>query len=361
MYIVMMAGGIGSRFWPRSRAALPKQLINIFDNRSMLQMTYDRVIDFVDNDKILVITNNDLVRIVKEQLPSLPDRNIIGEPIGRNTAPCVALAATIIKKRAKNNDEIMVVLPADHLIEEKTKFRETIEAGAQYAMENDCLLTLGIKPSYPETGYGYIQKNDKISTIDSYDKSVYRVKTFAEKPNKETAEVFLKSGDFLWNSGMFIWKVRAIMREIDEQLPKLNEELYKVKDKIDTELMDEAILDVYSKTKSISIDYGIMENAQKVCVLETSFGWNDVGSWEAVYNISDKDENSNAIVAKDVIVKDSKNNYIFSSKKLVALVNVENLVVVETEDALLICNKDNSQRVKEVVDSLQRKELAKYI
>ena len=361
MYIVMMAGGIGSRFWPRSRAALPKQLINIFGGSSMLQMTYERVADFVDNENILVITNIDLVEIVKKQLPDLPEKNIIGEPFGRNTAPCVALAAEIIKLRTGSDEEVMVVLPADHLIEDKSNFRKTIEAAAKYASQNDCLITLGIKPAYPETGYGYIQKDKRLPGIDHYEHKVYRVKTFAEKPNRETAEVFLKSGDFLWNSGMFIWMVKSVMREIDEQLPALSEALKKVRGKLKGDSFDEAILDVYSKIKSISIDYGIMENAEKVCVLETMFDWNDVGSWEAVYNISEKDKHNNAIISRDAVLKDAKNNYVHSAKKLVALVNVENLVVVETDDALLICNKDDSQRVKEIVDALQRKELIKYM
>ncbi len=361
MYIVMMAGGVGSRFWPRSRAALPKQLINIFGGGSMLQMTYNRVADFVNPQNILVITNNDLVETVKEQLPNLPEDNIIGEPFGRNTAPCVALAAEIIKARSGSDEDVMVVLPADHLIEDKVNFRKTIEAAAKYASQNDCLITLGIKPSYPETGYGYIQKDEKLPTIDFCDHEVYKVKTFAEKPNRETAEIFLKSGDFLWNSGMFIWMVKSIMREIDEQLPALSEALKKVRGKLEGASLNEAIFDVYSKIKSISIDYGIMEKAEKVCVLETMFDWNDVGSWEAVYNITEKDKHRNAIVARDAVVKDAKNNYVHSADKLVALINVENLIVVETEDALLICNKDDSQRVKEVVDALQRKELVRYI
>jgi mannose-1-phosphate guanylyltransferase len=357
----MMAGGIGSRFWPRSRAALPKQLINIFGRRSMLQMTYDRVIEFVENEKILVITNIDLMNMVRKQLPELPAENIIGEPFGRNTAPCVALAAEIIKEREGNDDEVMVVLPADHLIEDQVNFRKTVEAAAQYARRDDCLITLGIKPTYPETGYGYIQKSDKLPGLDDLDQEIFTVKTFAEKPNRETAEAFLQSGDFLWNSGMFIWLVRSIMREIDEQLPALSEALKNVRQRLHGETLNEAILDVYSKIKSISIDYGIMENAKKVCVLETRFDWNDVGSWEAVYNISEKDRHNNAIIAKDTIVRDAKNNYIHSEKKLVALVDVENLVVVETDDALLICDRTKSQRVKEVVEALQMKELKKYL
>ena len=359
MYIVLMAGGIGTRFWPRSRISKPKQMLNILGNHSMLRMTYNRIKGLTEDEKILVITNAELTDMVREDLPELPRQNIIAEPFGRNTAPCIGLAASIIQKRSRLKNEVMVVLPADHLIEEEDKFRETLQVAAQYALEDKCLITMGITPAYPETGYGYIQKDKVIST--ELDKKIYKVKTFAEKPNKDIARRFIQSGDFLWNSGMFIWTTDSIMASFDEHQPDLMDGLYLIREAVDKPTMDEVIFDVYSKIKSLSIDYGILEVASNVCVIEADFKWNDIGSWEAVYNISDKDKNGNAVLAPDHLFLDAKNNYFFSSKKLITAIDVENLVVVETDDAILICRKDRSQRVKDLVDILRRKERYKYL
>ena len=358
MYVVIMAGGSGTRFWPRSRAILPKQMLNLFGDRTMLQLTYDRIKDFVSDDKILIVTNDDLKDGVIEQLPEVPAENIIAEPFGRNTGPCIALAASIIKKRAGEN-ETMIILPADHLIQDTDKFKQCMLAAAEYAPREGCLITVGIKPAYPETGYGYIQKDRKVA--ESSEHPIFKVKTFAEKPNYEIAERFIKSGDFLWNSGMFIWTGMAILNAMEEFQPELTESFNSIIDKLDCPEMDGAIRDVYSKIKPVSIDYGVMEVATKVCVLEGDFIWNDVGSWEAVYNLSDKDLDNNAVEAPEKILLASKNNYIFSSKKIIAAVGIENLVVVDTEDALLICKKDESQKVKDVVDTLRRNGFDKYL
>ncbi len=359
MYIVLMAGGIGTRFWPRSRISRPKQMLNIFGNKSMLRMTYTRIKGLTEDEKILVITNAELTEKVREDLPELPAQNIIAEPFGRNTAPCIGLAASIIQKRNRMDDEVMVVLPADHLIEEEDNFRETLHVAAQYARDHQCLITMGITPSYPETGYGYIQKDKVIAT--ELGKKIYKVKTFAEKPNIDIAKRFIQSGDFLWNSGMFIWTTESIMANFDEHQPDLIDGLHLIREAVDTPRMDEVIFDVYSRTKSISIDYGILEVASNVCVIEADFKWNDIGSWEAVYNISQKDKNGNAVFAGDHLLLDAKNNYFYSSKKLITAIDVENLVVVETDDAILICRKDRSQRVKDLVDVLRRKERYKYL
>jgi mannose-1-phosphate guanylyltransferase len=358
MYIVIMAGGSGTRFWPRSRATLPKQMLNLFGERTMLQLTYDRVKDFVQNEQILVITNQDLKEGVMDQLPEIPVQNIIAEPFGRNTAPCIALAAAIIKKRA-GKDETMIVLPADHLIKEKDKFLECMQAAAEYAPEQGCLITVGIKPAYPETGYGYIQEDEQIA--ERLNRPIHKVKTFAEKPDVDIALRFLKSGDFLWNSGMFIWTISAITKAFEEFQPELADNFNQIIAKLDTPQMDQAVYDVYSNIKPVSIDYGVMEVATKVCVIEADFSWNDVGSWEAVYNLSEKDSENNAVEAFKNVLLDSKNNYIFSSKKIVAAVGIENLVVVDTNDALLICKKDESQKVKDLVEIIKRNGLEKYL
>ena len=333
-------------------------MLNIVGQDSMLRMTYKRINNLTTDDKILVITNSDLKASVQNDLPELPEKNIIAEPFGRNTAPCIGLAASVIRKRSKEN-EVMIVLPADHLIEDEDKFTNTLKIAAKYAEEHDCLITMGIKPTYPETGYGYIQKDDEIAK--DFGRAVYKVKTFAEKPTLEIAKTFIDSGDFLWNSGMFIWTIDTIMTNFDEHQPDLSEGLQSISEVVDTDQMDEVVFDVYTKTKSISIDYGIMEAAQKVCVIEADFVWNDIGSWEAVYNISEKDKRGNAINAADKYILNAKNNFIYSDKKLVAVIDVEDLVVVETDDALLICRKEESQKVKDLVEGLRRNDLKKYL
>ncbi len=358
MHVVLMAGGIGTRFWPRSRQKNPKQLLNLVGDKSMIRQTYERVKDLTSDDKILVITNQELLEPITQHLPELPKQNIIAEPFGKNTAPCIGLAAAIIRKRA-SMEEPMIVLPADHLIKETDKFQETIKTAVKHAQDSDSLVTIGITPTYPETGYGYIQRGEPLAVIGN--RTIYKVKTFAEKPNLETAKLFLKSGDFLWNSGMFIWKTSTILREFAEHQPEMAEGFEQIYQAVDTDKMEDTILDVYMRIKSISIDYAVMEVAKSVSIIEAEFTWSDLGSWEAAYAISPKDKFGNAIKAENEVVIDAKNNLIYAPNKLVALIDVENLAVVETEDALLICRKDSSQRVKEVVDQLKRKKLNKYL
>jgi len=358
MFVVLMAGGTGTRFWPRSRKSYPKQLLNIIGSRSMLQLTYDRIKKLTPPDKVLIITNKEQKSKIEEQLPEIPKDNIVPEPIGKNTAPCIGLAATIIKKLQDQN-EVMVVLPADHLIGNAASFIRTIKAGVKYIESNECLLTLGVTPNYPETGYGYIQAGEKIS--DSRGMNIYKVKTFAEKPNKDTAQRFLKSGDFFWNSGMFIWKVKHILNEIDEYIPELSEDLKQIGDSFGKRNYNKILKDVYSRTKSISIDYGIMEHAKAVCVIKADFQWNDLGSWKAVYNISPKDKKGNVVDSKQAVLINSKNNYFYSSKKMIAAVDVEDMVIVEMDDAILVCKRENSQNVKMIVDHLERKDLEEYL
>lgn len=361
MYIVLMAGGIGSRFWPRSRSSKPKQLLNIFGQRSMLQMTYERIKHLTDPEKILVITNRDLKEGITGQLPDIPEENIIGEPFGKNTAPCIAVACAIMKKREKEgSNEAMVVLPADHLIQDEQRFYDVLQTAVGYASRNAYLLTIGIVPKYPETGYGYIQRDDSI--LSENHKTIYKVKTFAEKPNRDTAERFIKSGDFLWNSGMFVWNLDTIMSELEEHLPDLADGVFKIMENVDTENMDESILDVYSRIKSVSIDYGILEVSGKVGVIEGDFNWNDVGSWEAVHNIQEKDKDNNFINTDKYVTIDAKDNYLYSSQgKMIVAMDVEGMVLVETEDAILLCKKDESQKVKNVVDILRAKNWEEYL
>jgi len=358
MYIVLMAGGVGTRFWPLSRRSRPKQLLSIVGSKSMLRLTFERIRPLTDPEKILVITNIELKKAIEEELPEIPPDNIIGEPQGRNTAPCIGLSAAVVKTRA-GEDEVMVVLPADHLISDSGNFRATIKVGADFASKNDTLITIGIKPSYPETGYGYIQISDLRHKQNK--KSIYKVRAFAEKPNTETAERFLKSGDFFWNSGIFIWRTGKILEEMDEHLPELSSDLEKIAKAIGKKSFKKVVEEVYSHTRSISIDYGVMEAANDVSVIAADFNWNDLGSWEAVYNISPKDNRGNVIHSSKNILINAQNNYFYAKNKMIAAVDVEDLVVVEMDDAILICRKEKSQNVKSVVDYLVRKGMEKYL
>jgi len=359
MYIVLMAGGIGSRFWPRSRFFKPKQFLNILGDQSMLQMTYNRIKDLTSPEKILVVTNKEFTKSVKEQLPEIPGKNIIGEPFGRNTAPCIGLACSIMQKRGAEN-EVMVVLPSDHLIQDEDKFCDVLHSAVSFSESNEYLLTIGITPKNPETGYGYIQRNDTVLYHNG--KPIYKVKTFAEKPNLETAERFIKSGDFFWNSGMFVWNLKTILEEFEKYLPDLHEGIHAMAKTIDTDQMDLIIEEIYSLIKPVSIDYGILENSKRVGVIEGDFSWNDVGSWSAVHTISEKDEHDNFINSDKNLMLDSNDNYLYSSEgKMVVAMDIEGLVMVETEDAILLCKKDQSQKVKNIVDLIRQKKWDSYL
>ncbi|GAB4381062.1 MAG: mannose-1-phosphate guanylyltransferase [Calditrichia bacterium] len=357
MFAVLMAGGVGTRFWPRSRARNPKQVLNIIDHETMIQATFKRLKGLVDTRQLLIVTNAGQQEIIRQQIPELKEENFIIEPMGRNTAPCIGLAAIKVQQIAA--DGIMVVLPADHLIKNVEEFQRVVTHGAQFVEESGSLLTLGITPNHPSTGYGYIQKGEKIKDFNGH--TIYKVKTFAEKPNHDTALRFLKSGDFFWNSGIFIWKASTILSEIEDKLPELYEGLMEIKPILGTSQENGIIEDVYRRIRGISIDYGVMQTAANVCVIPTDMGWNDVGSWEVVHEISRKDRYRNAGEYKEIIQVDSGDNYIYAPDKLVALVGVRNLVFVDTGDAVLICKKSQSQDVKEIVEQLKKNGMDEYI
>ncbi|MFA7228530.1 MAG: mannose-1-phosphate guanylyltransferase, partial [Melioribacteraceae bacterium] len=273
LYAVIMAGGVGSRFWPRSKEKKPKQLIRIFGENTMIQDTVKRLEGLVDNDKIYVITNKIQKLRVKEQLPQIPEQNIVDEPFGKNTAACIGLAAAIIKKQ--NQNAVMITLPADHLIKDDAEFRKCLTTAALFADKSKGLVTIGITPTRPETGYGYIQFDE-----NSVENNIYNVLTFAEKPNIETALRFLQAGDFLWNSGIFIWRVDTILEEMKKYLPDLSEGLEKIEEAVGTSDFERQLVQVYGQLKSISIDYGVMEKSDRVFLTKADFYWNDVGNWE---------------------------------------------------------------------------------
>jgi mannose-1-phosphate guanylyltransferase len=345
LYAVIMAGGVGSRFWPRSKERKPKQLIRIAGENTMIQDTVKRLNGLVKKENIFVITNKIQKLRVKEQLPEIPEENIIDEPFGKNTAACIGLASVLIK--SKNQEAVTITLPSDHLIKDDEQFRECLSTAANFAYKSKGLVTIGITPTRPETGYGYIQFDE-----DGVEKNIFKVLTFAEKPNLATARRFLESGDFLWNSGIFIWRVDSILNEIKKYLPDLYEGLETLEPSINTPDFEKQLVHVYGQLKSISIDYGVMENSDNVYLTKADFYWNDVGNWEAVYEISEKNEEGNALIG-DVYTQNTFGSYIFSPRKFTATIGVENLIVINTNEALLVCHRNNAQDVRQIVDYLK--------
>jgi mannose-1-phosphate guanylyltransferase len=319
----------------------------------MIQDTVKRLKSLVDSEKIYIITNEMQRPGIEEQLEQIPKENIIVEPFGRNTAACIGLASILIQ--LKDKDSVTFVLPADHIIKEEQEFQNTLVNAANFAFESKGLVTIGIIPSRPETGYGYIQIDE--SQVKA---NVYQVYTFAEKPNYSTAVRFLESGDFLWNSGMFIWRTDTILNEIKELMPDLYDGLQQIKNDTGSIRYNDTLVKVYGQLKKISIDYGIMEKSKNVFLVKGNFSWNDVGSWEAVYQLSDKDEEGNVKVG-DVYTDLTVDSYVYSPNKFTAIIGVDNLIVINNDDALLICKRDKSQEVKKVIDYLKFNKLDEHL
>lgn len=360
VYAVIMAGGSGTRFWPKSTKKYPKQFLNLFGEGTMIQNTAERIKELIPQERILVVTNNDYVDIVKEQLPKVPDTNIVGEPVAKNTAPCVAIAAELLIKQ--DPDAVMVVLPADHHITNPEEFRIILNTAIEKAKSGDDLVTIGIKPDRPETGFGYIHADSSV-TEEIAGNNVEKVRSFKEKPDLIKAQEFLDSGDYYWNSGMFIWRADTVLNEVKNQLPEMFELLKLTSQDLYTDLHKAAINEFYQDCESISIDYGVMEGAKSVFVVPGEFGWNDVGSWTAVYDLGEKNKDDNAIQAVNVTFAGSQKNLVVSnSGKMISLVGMENTAVVETDDAILICDLNQAQGVKEIVEQLKtNEELKKFL
>lgn len=353
-YCVIMAGGIGSRFWPMSRTAFPKQFIDILGTgQTLIQQTFDRLQKIAPKENIFIVTNKQYKDLVLDQL-DINENQILLEPSRRNTAPCIAYANYRIK--ALDKDANILVAPADHLILKEDKFIDTVKLGLDFIKEHDALLTLGIKPSRPDTGYGYIQFDD------SKNSPVKKVKTFTEKPNLEIAQQFLDSGDFSWNSGMFLWSLKSINKAFEELLPEIDSLFKEEEHKFGTEEEDKVIQKIYSVSKSISIDYGIMEKSKNVYVISADIGWSDLGTWGSIYEHLPKDDNNNAVNTKNVILYDSKNCIVRVPKnKLVVLQGLSNYIVVESEDVLLVCKKEDEQKIKDFVTDIKLNKGEKYI
>jgi mannose-1-phosphate guanylyltransferase len=342
-YCIIMAGGVGSRFWPVSREARPKQFLNILGNgKSFLQETFERFAKIIPKENILIVTGANYVPLVQEQLPDIHPMQILGEPIRRNTAPCIAYAAYKILNR--NPHATMVVTPADHHIANEQDFLQVIRDGLHFAAGNDALITIGIKPTRPETNYGYIQVNTG-ETVRSGAQNAYLVKTFTEKPNAELAEVFVNSGEFLWNSGIFIWNVNTICRALKTCLPETAALFEKGAEAYDTDAETKFIAKTYAQCDSISIDYGLMEKAGNVYCFAADFGWSDLGTWISLYVHKEKeqDPDGNVVDAPEHMFYNVSNSLVVVSdkRKLVVLYGLENYLVVDSGDVLLVCPKED--------------------
>ncbi|MCS7464256.1 mannose-1-phosphate guanylyltransferase/mannose-6-phosphate isomerase [Paenibacillus doosanensis] len=354
---VIMAGGKGERFWPKSRTHLPKQFLNISGSKSMIQQTIARLEKLIDITHIFIVTNELYAELIRAQIPNLPADNIIIEPIGRNTAPCVGLASLIIEE--KFPDSTMVVLPSDHIIENDEGFIKILRTAVEVAREKDNLVTLGIQPTYPETGYGYIESTKQIQKVNDLD--VHKVNKFVEKPDLETAQSYLDSGNFFWNSGIFIWKTDVIRNYIKQLMPDMHDVLETLKKAFQTDTdRNQLIRNEFYKMPDQSIDYGIMEKVSNIYVIPCVFGWDDVGSWTALDRINDRDENGN-VIKGNILNLDTKRCIIESNGKLIATLGIEDLIIVDTEDVTLICTKDKAQEVKLLLKELRTQKLDQYL
>jgi len=347
IYAVIMAGGRGTRFWPISTPQRPKQLLTIFERRTMVEVTQQRVDPLIPLLQHRIVTIVEQVPMIQKQVPSLDDSNFIIEPTSKNTAPCIGLAAVRLMKQ--DPDALMVVLPADHIIDDEEKFQGALSRAISIVDERDAIVTIGIKPVRPETGYGYIQYQS-----EEVEPGVHRVVTFAEKPNRDTAERFLQSGEFLWNSGIFVWSARRIVSEIEEHLPELYAALMEIMNAIGTDSEEERVRRAYQSIKPISIDYGVMERTRDAYVIVGDFNWSDIGSWDEFYRSSEKDSQGNALRGQ-VFTLDTQDSFIISeTDKPVAVIGMDSVIVIQTDEGLLICPRDRDQDVREIVEKIHR-------
>ncbi len=354
-FAVIMAGGIGSRFWPISRSNNPKQFLDILGTgKTLIQMTYERLAHSFENDKIFVVTNEDYLDLVKAQLPAILEQNILPEPALKNTAPCIAYS--VYKIYAKYPNANIAILPSDHLISDEQSFNQRISDGLEFVSKNQAILTLGIKPSRPDTGYGYIQY-----LTQPVEENIYKVKTFTEKPTLEIAETFINSGDFLWNAGIFLSSAKTWIDAFETHLPELAELFMAGKKFYHTPNENDYIARSYPLCSAISIDYGIIEKAANVFVIPSSFGWSDLGTWRSVKEIAPKSDDGNVIIGENIINRDTKNCFVYNSARgLIILQGVNDLMVVESDDAILICNMDQEQEVRLIVSDIKDKYNGKY-
>lgn len=354
-YAVIMAGGRGERFWPESRTARPKQFLTLVGERSLIQQSYDRILPLISKENIIIVLGQQHLALAKEQLPDIPPENFLIEPVGRNTAPCIGLAAIHIRKR--DPDGIMLVLPADHMIKGQTDFYQCLEKAFYWVAGEDHLVTIGISPSRPETGYGYIERED--TGVDT-GPSVFPVKRFVEKPDTERALGFVQAGTFYWNSGIFIWKSQVILERIKEHIPDLAAGLDIIDPCIGKLQYDEILGEIFPKFSAISVDYGIMEKSRGILMVQGDFGWDDLGSWEALHSIAPGDDRG-MNVRGDFVGYDNDNCLIYGQDGLIAALGVKNLAIVKSGNVVMVCDKNRTQEIRELVKLCKNKKLEQYL
>lgn len=345
VFCVIMAGGVGTRFWPKSRKSMPKQFLDILGTgKSFIRMTFERFAVSIPAENFIVVTNASYKELVLEHLPELKESQILCEPIGRNTAPCISYAAHYLKRFAPNS--MMVVTPSDHYVANEQAFSKVLAGALDFAEENDALMTIGITPTRPETGYGYIQRSDK--------QTISPVKCFTEKPNLEVAQAFIRSGEFFWNSGIFIWKTEQIISAIAKHLPEMHSLFAGIEEHYGTPTEAQAIADVFSQCRAISIDYGVMEAADNVYVHSGDFGWSDIGTWGSLYQYSRKDKYANVKPATGCYTYETRNSIISLPKDKVAVVSgLRDYIIVDTDDVLMICPRSEEQNIKKYIDEVK--------
>lgn len=358
-YCVIMAGGIGARFWPMSRTSIPKQFIDILGTgKTLIQQTFDRFAKICPKENIFIVTNEIYKEIVKNQLPEISDNQVVCEPLRRNTAPCIAYANYKIQQINPNAN--IVVAPSDHIVLKEEIFIDVIETALKASEKCECLITLGIRPSRPDTGYGYIQYNEAVT--HPKENRINAVKTFTEKPALEMAKQFLESGDFLWNSGIFIWSLKSIMKAFETHLPEIDDIFKEGLEFYNTQNESLFIKNAYTVCKSISIDYGIMEKSSNVYVIPADFGWSDLGTWGSLFESRDKNNDNNTIVGKNVLAYDVKNCIVNMPKdKLVVLQGLEDYIVVESDNILLVCKKSEEQQIRQFVTDVKIEKGEKFV
>lgn len=348
MHVVIMAGGAGTRFWPLSRRHRPKQLLTLFGETPMISQTVDRFEGVVPPERILIITSESLADAVAEAVPQVPRENILLEPVGRNTAPCIGLACVVLRDRLQRGDEVVAVFPADHYIRDPAAFRDSVQQAVDHA-DSGAIVTLGIEPTKPETGYGYIKAGAEVAD------GVRAVERFVEKPNRKNALHYLTDGDYLWNSGMFAFRVDAMLGEIGRQLPALAAELEALAPAIAAK-DDDAVAEIFERIEPVSIDYGVMEGAKNVAVVPVRFGWSDVGHWDALPYVAETDDAGNVTMG-DVVAVDCRDSVLIGhDERVLAAVGLDHVVVVDTEDAMLVAVRDRAQEVRAIVEALKNRD-----
>lgn len=356
MYVVILAGGTGTRLWPRSRQQAPKQLLDLVDEHTMLQRTVMRVQPLVPNERIFISTGQNLAEMTRRQLPELPPENLIIEPEGRGTAPCAGLAAIYLQHYMQ--DDIMAMLHADAFIADEERFRQVLRAAVEAARE-DHLVTIGITPTYAETGFGYIQRAELLKQING--EPVYRVRRFTEKPDAATAQAFCDSGQYYWNSGMFVWKISRILAEMERCMPTLYGQLRAIQRSLESQDAEANLNRIWAEIAPQTIDRGVMEKAEDVVVIPADIGWSDIGNWASLAAVLQADAEGNVILGEGCFQGlDTHDSLVYSPRRLVAAIGLKDMVIVDTEDAILICPKERAQDVKTLVDQLKERKLDQY-